>query len=64
MKKIIVLVINLLMISSLIIPTYALGNRIISIKDLRTNNAISNAYTTIFDIKSGKSYDYISDDNV
>lgn len=51
------------MISSLIIPTYALGNRIISIKDLRTNNAISNAYTTIFDIKSGKSYDYISDDN-
>ena len=63
MKRKIVSIFCVLCILSLFVESiYALDYKTVFIKDLNTNNLVSNAYITILNIESGKSYNYITDD--
>ena len=63
MKRKIVSIFCVLWILSLFVESiYALDYKTVFIKDLNTNNLVSNAYITILNIESGKSYNYITDD--
>ena len=63
MKRKILSIFCVLCILSLFVESiYALDYKTVFIKDLNTNNLVSNAYITILNIESGKSYNYITDD--